>query len=112
LTQSFRPHYDPEVDSTSDGNEYQEYFLGSKGGPCVGLANLPPSCADCSEIWKLHTLGIMGDCPDLYRVCFTIASTERRNVNFSVRKTSKTGQTIQYTKIRSLPASPLQRRNC
>jgi len=24
---SFRSHYDPEVDSASDRNEYQEYFL-------------------------------------------------------------------------------------
>jgi hypothetical protein len=23
-------------------NDYQEYFLGSKGGRCVGLTNLPP----------------------------------------------------------------------
>ena len=28
LTQSFRPHYGPEVDSSSNRNEYQEYFLG------------------------------------------------------------------------------------
>ena len=27
LTQSFRSHYDPGVDSTSNRNEYQEYFL-------------------------------------------------------------------------------------
>jgi hypothetical protein len=32
-------------------NEYQEYFLGSKGGRCVGLTTLPPSCANCLEIW-------------------------------------------------------------
>jgi hypothetical protein len=25
---SFRPHYDPGVDSASNRNEYQEYFLG------------------------------------------------------------------------------------
>ena len=28
LTQSFRPHYDPGVDSASNRNEYQEYFRG------------------------------------------------------------------------------------
>jgi hypothetical protein len=28
LTQSFRPRYDPGVDSASKKNEYQEYFLG------------------------------------------------------------------------------------
>ena len=25
-------------------NEYQVYFLGAKGGRCVGLTILPPSC--------------------------------------------------------------------
>jgi len=48
LTLSFRPHYG--VDSASNRNEYQEYFLGGKGGRCVGLTTLPPSCADCLEI--------------------------------------------------------------
>ena len=28
-------------------NEYQEYFLGNKGGRGVWLTNLPPSCVDC-----------------------------------------------------------------
>ena len=49
---SFRPHYDPGVDSASNRNEYQEYFLGGKGGRCVGLTTLPTSCADCLEIWE------------------------------------------------------------
>jgi len=26
-------------------------FPGGKGGRCVGLTNLPPSCPDCFEIW-------------------------------------------------------------
>jgi hypothetical protein len=30
LTYSFWPHYDPGVDSASNRNEYQEYFLGVK----------------------------------------------------------------------------------
>ena len=29
-TKSFRPHYGPGVDSDSNRNEYQEYFLGIK----------------------------------------------------------------------------------
>ena len=41
---SFRSHYGPGVDSASNRNEYREYFLGGKGGRCVGLALLP-SCA-------------------------------------------------------------------
>jgi len=30
LTKSFRPRYRPGVDSASNRNEYQEYFLGVK----------------------------------------------------------------------------------
>jgi len=33
---SFWPHYGPGVDSASNRNEYQEYFLGGgRGGRCV-----------------------------------------------------------------------------
>ena len=32
--------------SASNRNEHQVYFLVGKGGPCVGLITLPPSCAD------------------------------------------------------------------
>jgi hypothetical protein len=28
---------------------------GGKGGRCVGLITLPPSCADCHEIWHSQT---------------------------------------------------------
>jgi len=27
------------------------FVVGGKGGRCVGLTTLPPSCADCLEIW-------------------------------------------------------------
>jgi hypothetical protein len=50
LTQSFQPHYGLGVDSASNRNEYQEYFLGCKGGRCLGLTTQPPSGADCLEI--------------------------------------------------------------
>jgi len=46
------PHYGPGVDSASNRNEYQEYFLGGKGGRCVWLTTLSLSCADCLEIWQ------------------------------------------------------------
>jgi len=29
----------------------------SKGGRCVVLTNLPPSCADCIEIWESQPHG-------------------------------------------------------
>jgi len=33
-------------------NEYQGYLLGGKGGRCVGMTTLPPSCAKCVEILR------------------------------------------------------------
>ena len=51
LKLSFRPHYGPGFDSAPNRNEYQECFLGGKGGRCLRLKTLPPSCADCHEIW-------------------------------------------------------------
>ena len=47
------------VDSVSNRNEYQEYFLGGKGGRCVGLT---PSCADCLEIWEPQPPGTLRAC--------------------------------------------------
>jgi hypothetical protein len=41
-----------------------------KGGRCVGLT-LPPSCADCLEIWEPQPPGTLRACPGLYRDCIT-----------------------------------------
>ena len=46
-------------------NEYQEYFLGGKGGRCVGLTILPPSYADCVEIWEPQLPGTLRVCSGL-----------------------------------------------
>jgi hypothetical protein len=54
--------YDPAIDSASKRNEYKECFLGGEGGQCVGLTNLPPSCAGCLEIWEPQP---PGTCPGL-----------------------------------------------
>ena len=55
LTSTFRPYYGPEVDSSSNRSEYQEYFLGGKGGRWVGLTTLLPSCTDYLEILGIST---------------------------------------------------------
>jgi len=44
------------VDSASNRNRYQEYFLGSKGGRCVGLITLPPSCPTVLKSGSLNLL--------------------------------------------------------
>jgi len=67
LTKSFQPHYGPGVDSASNINEYQEYFLGGKGGRCVKLTTLPPSCADCLEIWEPQPPGTLRACRGVYK---------------------------------------------
>jgi len=64
LTWFFRSHYGPRVESASNRNEYQEYFLGGKGGWCVRLT-LSPSCADCLEIWEPQPPGTLRACPGL-----------------------------------------------
>jgi hypothetical protein len=42
-----------------------------KVGRCVGLTTLPPSFADCLEIWEPRPPGILRACSGLYRDCFT-----------------------------------------
>ena len=57
---SFRSHYGPGVDSASNRNEYQEYFLGVKGVRCVTLTTLPPSCAVVMKSGNLNFLETCG----------------------------------------------------
>jgi hypothetical protein len=67
LALSFRSHSGPGFDSASNRNEYQEYFLGGKGGRCVMLTNLLTSCADCLEIWEPQPPGTLRVCAGLNR---------------------------------------------
>ena len=47
-TWSFRPHYGPGVDSASNRNEYQEYFLGVKAAGAYGW-----------QPYQLHALSVL-----------------------------------------------------
>jgi len=51
---SYRSHYGPGVDSAS--NRKLEYFLGGKGGRCVRLTTLPPSCPVVMKSGNLNFL--------------------------------------------------------
>ena len=44
---------------------------GDKGSRCIVLTTLPPSCADCLEIWEPQPPGTLRNCLGLYRDCFT-----------------------------------------
>jgi hypothetical protein len=64
---SFRSHYGPWVESASNRNEYQEYFLGVKaaGTPVRKTGNLPPFCAVVTKSGNLNFLEPSGP----LRVC-------------------------------------------
>jgi len=38
---------------------------GGKGGWCIGLTNLPPTCVDCLEIWEPQPPVTFRACPGL-----------------------------------------------
>jgi len=40
-------------------------FPGVKGGQCIGLTTLPPSSANCLEIWEPQPPGTLRACPGL-----------------------------------------------
>jgi len=65
----FRSHCDPRVDSSSNRNEYQEYFLGVKTAGAKGS-----SYADCLEIFEPQPPGTQRACSGLYRDCFTFVT--------------------------------------
>jgi len=60
LTYSFQSHCGTGIDSASNRNEYQVYFLGGKGGWCVRLTTLPPSCAVVMKSGNLKFLELSG----------------------------------------------------
>jgi hypothetical protein len=51
------------VDSVSNRNKYQEYFLSGKGGRFIRLTTLPP--ANCLEILVPQPPEIIKACPGL-----------------------------------------------
>ena len=69
---AFRSHYGTGVDSYSNRNEYHEYFLENKFVQCLRLTTLPPSCADCLEVWEPQISRTLSASPDLYRDWFAL----------------------------------------
>jgi len=52
---------------------------GPEDGRCVRLTTLPPSCADCLEIWEPQTPGTLRACPGMYGDCFPFVLVVRIN---------------------------------
>jgi hypothetical protein len=61
------------VDPASNRNDTRNIsWRGDKGCRYVGLATLPPSRADCLEIWESQPPWTLKACPGLERDCFTL----------------------------------------
>jgi hypothetical protein len=84
-------NYGSGVDSVSNRNEYQEYFLGGKNGQS-GLTTLPLPCANHHEIWDSQPPGTLRACPGLSRNCFTLIKApfpQKDNLQDFVLKVAK-----------------------
>jgi hypothetical protein len=74
LTQSFQGYYGPEVDSVSNENEYQKYFLeGVKAAGALGWQPYHLHVPNVSKSGSLNLLESCGPAKGLCRNCFTIA---------------------------------------
>jgi len=51
----------------------RKFYLGGKGGRCIGPTTLPPSCADCLKLWRPEPSGNVRACPGLSWDCFVLA---------------------------------------
>ena len=96
LTQSFLPHYGPWVDSASNRNEYQKYFLAGKGDRCVWLTTLPPSCAECQPPAALRAcVGIVLPLPLLLQLFQLHAGVKFRHPDISDSQTKSSVRVFQ-----------------
>jgi len=97
LTYPFRPRYGPGFNSANNRNEYQEYFLGGKGGGCVRLTILLPSCADCFENGWPQLPGSLRAFPGLYRDCFIPDKMQNLRLDTYIGEIGKYSGTNQKT---------------
>jgi len=59
VTGIFHPHNPSGRTVVSNRNGNQEYFLEGKGGRCVGVITLPPSCAHYLETCPLNSVNTL-----------------------------------------------------
>jgi len=104
LTNSFRSRYVPGVDSDSNRNEYQRYYLGSKGGRCIRLTTLLPSRANCLKIWESQTSGTVRACPGIalsLPLPYTLGHSWRCGLKIGVSRECVTGKSSHQSELQN-----------
>ena len=79
-TKSFRSHYGSGVDSAFNRNEYQDYFLGGKGGRCLRLTTCHhpvPLSRNLRTLTSWNTLGSSGPVMGLLYLHYTALKDKR-----------------------------------
>jgi len=82
---SFRSHCGPGIDSASNRNEYQEHFLGGKGGRCLRQTTLPVSCAVVMKSGNLNFLepsGPLQACNGTVSLCNHYIKKSNKKLHF------------------------------
>ena len=72
-------------------------FPGGKDGQSLGLTTLPPSCADCLEIWEPQPPGNLRPCPSLQWDCFMEHNEMMTGVKRSIRRKICSSPTLPTT---------------
>ena len=107
---SFWPHNVPGVDSASLREmSARDISWVVQGDRCLGLKNLPPSCADCLEMCEPRPPGKFRTCPDLHRKRFTffaikflVLNLQTLNVNYRFRTAPLTSKVAFYIFIQQI----------
>ena len=84
----------------SNRSEYQDYFLGGKGGQCVGLTILPPSHAGSLEIWGPQPAGtLLGLSVPVHDLFYFFLLYLRTNREFCPKQRSVIGVTTDMVSV-------------
>jgi hypothetical protein len=93
------------VESASNRQEYQEYFLGGKGSQCTVLKTSPPSCTDFLAIWVPQP-------PEALKSWKGIAFALLNNANSSMTNSKMTDVATMVKEQQQRPSSGGGRMDC
>jgi len=77
-------HYGPGVNSASNRNEYQEYFLGGTGGQCIRLTTYlhpVPLSRNVGTLTSWNPLGLSRPVMGLFYLYLLLANVDGNTLN-------------------------------